>query len=64
MYALITALIQPPIDSLFSPRGRLLRKFMLNGMDKMISGNFDNIGWVPKTAIGKWDLIDVPIPAK
>ena len=37
---------------------------MSNGLHKMISANFDNIGWVPKTAIGKWDLIDVSIPAK
>jgi hypothetical protein len=37
---------------------------MLENLDKMISANFDNIGRVPNTAIGKWDLIDVPIAAK
>jgi hypothetical protein len=36
---------------------------MLNNFDNMISANFDNIGRVPKTAIGKWDQIDVPIAA-
>ena len=37
---------------------------MFYNFHKMISANFDNIGRVPKTAIGKWDLIDVPIAAK
>ena len=37
---------------------------MLDNFHNMISANLDNIGRVPKSAIGKWDLIDVPIPAK
>jgi hypothetical protein len=37
---------------------------MSSDFHKMISANFDNVGRVPKTAIGKWDLIDVPIAAK
>jgi|SRR5216684_283837 len=63
-YALITTLFQPPVDTVRAPWARLLRKFMLDNFHNMISANLDNIGRVPKSAIGKWDLIDVPIPAK